>query len=963
MSTTHLQSAATERGGTARPRFSVVSAVYNVADYIEAFLASLDRQTYGIENLEVVLVDDGSTDGAGQIAERWAAESAATVRFLRQENAGQGAARNAGIEVATGEWVTFADPDDVLADDYFATVATFLDQQADAPDVVATRQLIFHDDHATAVDSHPLRRRFVRDEVVDLSRFPNRIQLSGCSAFLVLDRLRTLGLRFDPRIRPTFEDGHLIGRYLLESRTPRIGFVRSAEYYYRKRLDGTSSVQSAWARDEKYTAVPRYGYLDLLQQAVRRHGTAPLWAQNTVLYDLLWYFRTDARLTSPTGSIAPPVLEEFHRLCAEIFEHIDVETILGFRIVPTGHWLRQAVVAGYKDQLMRPQYVRLDRLDPAQRLVRARYDFAGPQPAETFYWRGRVIDPVHQKVRAVELLGRPVMYERIVWLPADGTLRAELDGRPVPLSTRGPADLPYQVTPARLAQDLRRARPATDEARSWWATVVHAPARWTAAARSWVRSWFDRDGWRLRVTRAVAGTGWARRRFDDAWVLADRHEQAKDNAEHLYRYLKRKRPEVNAWFVLERTSPDWRRLEREGFKLVARKSLLWRVALIHAAHVISSHVNVEYTNPLPPEYYPGRTPRFRFTFLQHGVTKDDLSRWLNPKRIDLIATVTEPEQRSFTADGTPYVFTDREVQRTGFPRHDRLLALAQKVDEARVDQILVMPTWRRSLTEALPEGMSQEECVEVFRSSDYARHWIGFLRSPRLRELAQRSGSRLVLLPHPHPGMAGYLRAAGLPEDVEVLDWKDIDVQDVITRSRMLVTDYTSVAFDVAMLGKPVAYYQFDRAQFFSSGHLFRRGYFDYDRDGFGPVAHTEEELLAAVAALAERDFVPDAETARRIETVFGERRGDACYRVYKAISRLDRPVRARPVGGTAAGSVVQLTEDESAEQFAREDRADEGLLVEGPLAQELVVGEEAVAQDTSTDDDLVGASSDGAGH
>ncbi len=269
-----------------------------------------------------------------------------------------------------------------------------------------------------------------------------------------------------------------------------------------------------------------------------------------------------------------------------------------------------------------------------------------------------------------------------------------------------------------------------------------------------------------------------------------------------------------------------------------------------------------------------------------------------------------------------------------------------------------MPTWRRSLTEALPEEMSQEDRIEAFRGSDYARHWIGLLQTQELRELAERSGTRVVLLPHPHPGMAAYLRATGLPEHVEVLDWKDIDVQEVVSRSRMLVTDYTSVAFDVALLGKPVAYYQFDRREFFSNGHLFRRGYFDYDRDGFGPVAHTQEQLLTALQEIADRDFAPDAETTQRIEATFGEVQGDACYRVYKAITRLDRPVRARPVDG-AAGSAVQSTEDEVSDRRSFDEDHVDGLLVEDPLSQELMTGEEALARDASIGGDFVSVAAD----
>jgi glycosyltransferase involved in cell wall biosynthesis/CDP-glycerol glycerophosphotransferase (TagB/SpsB family) len=886
-----------------RPQFSVVTAIYDVAPYIEAYLSSLDRQTYGVAHLEVVLVDDGSTDGSAEIAERWGRTSAASVRVLRQENAGQGAARNAGMKVATGQWVTFPDPDDVLAETYFAEIAAFLAAQSQVPDLLAGRLLTFADDHTEHVDHHPLRGNFKgKNQLVDLSRFPNRVHLSGASSFLLLDRVRENGVEFDSRIRPTFEDGHLIGVYLLSSAAPLVGFVRTAEYYYRKRVDGTSSVQSGWARDEKYTNVPRHGFLDLLRRAKAAHGQVPLWVQNTVLYDLLWYFKTDFRLGAPTGAISPEVLDEFHDLCRDILTHIDVETILGFEIHKADHWLRSALIAGYKNPSLRPDYVTLDSLDDRQRLVRVRYLFSGERPDEAFYWRGRAVAPVHEKVRAVKLLGRTLANERIVWLPADGTVWIALDGRPVPLSTRGPIDLPYALTPDRLWRSLgvrRREGDGTHRAgrRARLVHLLRAPQRRVAAVRTWLRGWVDGEQWTARMSKRLARSAWARNRYSDAWVLVDRQEQAKDNAEHLYRYLKAKRPNVNAWFVLDRDSEDWNRLAREGFRLVPYGSWRWRALLLNARHVLSSHVNAYVTNPLPRRLYGG--PGWRFTFLQHGVTKDDISRWLNPKRIHLVATVTDAETASFTADGTPYFFTGREIKQTGFPRHDSLLSLAKRLSPEQVDQILIMPTWRRSLTDLLPETMSPEERAEAFRSSDYGRHWLAVLQSPELEQIARRTGRRLVLLPHPHPGMADYLMSAGLPSYIEVLSWKRLDVQDVLARSAMLITDYTSVAFDMAILGRPVAYYQFDRDQFFSSGHLFRRGYFDYDRDGFGPVARSHEVLITALEKLAADDFVPSDAVAGRIEHTLGERDGNACYRVFKAVSQLDRPVRPRTVDGS----------------------------------------------------------------
>ena len=882
-----------------RPKFTVIAATYNVAPYIEAFLASLDRQTYGPEQIEVIVVDDGSTDGSGDLAEAWCATTTARVTVVHQENAGQGAARNAGLALASGEWVTFADPDDVLADTYFAEVAAFLAAQRQQPDMLATRLLTFTEDPAKHVNRHALRNNFKdKNQLVDLVRFPDRIHLSGGSAFFRLDRVRSAGIRFDSRIRPTFEDAHFIGVYLLTSAAPLVGFIRTAEYYYRKRVDASSSVQSGWARVEKYTAVPRYGYLNLLQRAARAYGQVPVWLQNTILYDLFWYFKADLQIVSMTGALPSEVLDEFHEICAEIFAYVDVEAILGFRVIPTEHWLRQAVVAGYKSPRLRPDHVVLDTLDQGQKLVRVRYMFSGDRPEERFYSRGRAIEPAYGKVRGVRLLGRTMAHERIAWLPAEGTLRLALDGRPVPLSVRGPVDLPYSLTTEQLWKGLGLRRPKPSPwgrgRRARVKRLLLGPGRRVSRELRSFKARFERERWTADLTKRMAKSQLAVKRYGDAWLLMDRLEQAQDNAEHLYRHLKAEQPEVNAWFVLERDSADWPRLARDGFRLVAYGSWRWRVLLLNAAHMVSSQANAFVTNPLPRNLYGPQ--RWRFTFLGHGVTKNDISRWLNPKRIHMLVAATPGEAASFTADGGHYMFTDREVRRTGLPRHDALLARAARVSPREVDTILVMPTWRRSLTDALPASFSAEERKAVFLASEYAQAWLDVLRAPEFQTMAAGSGCSITFLPHPN--MTAYVAPGDVPAHVRLLRWEDIDVQDVFTRTRMLLTDYSSVEFDLALLGRPTIHYQFDGDRFFSGAQPFRRGWFDDERDGFGPVVSTHEDLMTTLKELALTGFEAPPEIAERMRAAYVERDGRACARVVEAIRSLNQSVPVRLASG-----------------------------------------------------------------
>lgn len=109
---------------------SVVVPVFNVHAYLPDCVASLLTQTYPFT--EVILVDDGSTDGSGELCDGYAREHA-SVRVIHQQNGGLSSARNAGIRAATGEWLLLVDSDDWLASEkYVETLMRAIEEhQAD----------------------------------------------------------------------------------------------------------------------------------------------------------------------------------------------------------------------------------------------------------------------------------------------------------------------------------------------------------------------------------------------------------------------------------------------------------------------------------------------------------------------------------------------------------------------------------------------------------------------------------------------------------------------------------------------------------------------------------------------------------------------------------------------------------------------------------------------------------------
>lgn len=103
------------------PVVSIIVPVYNVEKYLSQCIESIVAQSY--QDLEIILVDDGSTDSSGAIADQYAQKDL-RIKVIHKKNAKVSAARNSGLDAATGEWVCFADADDYLEPDYVEYLLT-----------------------------------------------------------------------------------------------------------------------------------------------------------------------------------------------------------------------------------------------------------------------------------------------------------------------------------------------------------------------------------------------------------------------------------------------------------------------------------------------------------------------------------------------------------------------------------------------------------------------------------------------------------------------------------------------------------------------------------------------------------------------------------------------------------------------------------------------------------------------
>jgi CDP-glycerol glycerophosphotransferase (TagB/SpsB family) len=263
----------------------------------------------------------------------------------------------------------------------------------------------------------------------------------------------------------------------------------------------------------------------------------------------------------------------------------------------------------------------------------------------------------------------------------------------------------------------------------------------------------------------------------------------------------------------------------------------------------------------------GLRARGKKVFLQHGITINRQD-WMHypTLRVDMFACGAKMEY-DFIHDNFGY--PEGVVQYLGFCRFDHL---RENYNPKR--EILVMPTWRGSY---YPSG-------EAFKETQYYKYFQSLLNNRKIIELLERLDYKLIF--YPHAEIQCELHKFSTSSDRVILaDKESYDVQVLLKDCAMLVTDYSSVFFDVAYLRKPIIYYQFDKEEF--RRYHYHQGYFEYERDGYGPVCETEEAVVNEICSIAENDFNMKDMYMNRINACFEMEDTDNCKRTYEAVCKL----------------------------------------------------------------------------
>lgn len=890
--------------------FSVVIAAYNAGSYLCDAVESLAKQTIGFENVQVIIVDDGSVDNTALKCEELSAKYPESVEWYERDNGGVSAARNYGIQHCKGLFVGFLDADDKISKNAHYEVLKFAARH-EGVRVFAMKAQFF----GSKSGKHPLNYICHKTRMVDLETEFDMYPLSATRSYFHYSAIQ--GKRFREDVHYT-EDSLIVHEIMLEQ--AEFGAMRKPCYYYRKRLSENSASDRSTSDPNWYCATLEKSHLSAFDMAVAKLGSIPQYLQYAVAYDLGW--RLKAKMPD---SLSVEMGTAYRDGIVDLLKLIDDEVILAvksfdFGLRLFGLSLKHQISLYDVMQTLRSEKGKLlcdmSTVDKSTSVfsIKNVEDWcklsidivALSDDGDSIVLEGRIPElRISSDFVNLEFEANGISYQASIFPhPHNGVttvfdINEECSVRPQ-LCFR--AELPSFCDLTVVAKMSVGGGDSTS-ASLVFGKFARLNSKYPDSAYALLENGqiisLDGDDCSFHVSgeaatgkeiaereacfcKEIAGKAppiWIRMRKraidyrishpdERLWLFTDRVASAEDSGEIMYRYMiNHPIDNLRVAFVIRKDAPDYERLKELGGEVIAANSPEHFEAVICADKIISSAGDEWVINPLGGGYpFLKDLLHFKFVFLQHGVIKDSIASWLYKmsKNIDLFVT-SAPRERQSIIDGD-YGYDAEHVILTGLPRWDAFEGSSGHASRV----IYLMPTWRDYLSTGFSWNASNlsdvSSSTEDFTHSNYANFYRSFLTDPKLEALLDRFGYRLKFAPHPRIGSS--IGVFSGTEHVDILMPEAFAYSDAYKEMDMLITDYSSVAFNVAILKKPIIYVQFDSEEFYRK-HTGRKDYYDYEKDGFGPVVKTKDELINQIQIFFETGMKMHPNYAKRVDEFF----------------------------------------------------------------------------------------------
>ncbi|MCJ0941263.1 CDP-glycerol glycerophosphotransferase family protein [Mammaliicoccus sciuri] len=298
----------------------------------------------------------------------------------------------------------------------------------------------------------------------------------------------------------------------------------------------------------------------------------------------------------------------------------------------------------------------------------------------------------------------------------------------------------------------------------------------------------------------ISGSVMQRDNNKESIVCLEYPEKAQENGLIFFKWLVKKYgKKLNIYYLISSASNDLENLKGYENHIIYYKSKE-NLAIAYNASVICHSHSAGYVLPFATNKTEQMINQKNRVFLQHGIigSKDVSSiygRKPNDKIADLFVVSSNRERELVHKD---YGFENNEIILTGLPRFDEVIKTRKDKYKKfkNKNKILIMPTWRTGM-----HTFSDEKFLE----SNYYKEFQTLINNPKIYKLIEEKGYKVSLYLHRNFQVFNKLFSS---EYIEILSERDHDVKDLLAEYQVLITDYSSVGLDFALMHKKVLYYR-----------------------------------------------------------------------------------------------------------------------------------------------------------
>lgn len=351
----------------------------------------------------------------------------------------------------------------------------------------------------------------------------------------------------------------------------------------------------------------------------------------------------------------------------------------------------------------------------------------------------------------------------------------------------------------------------------------------------------------------------------DIWIIGENPNEACDNGYIFFKYIRENRKDINAYYVINKKSKDYQKVKEYG-NIIQNRSLKHWIFYLNASKII---VTQKYSNPSSALFYILHTkkilkiPRI---FLQHGIIKDD-GKMFYYNRTNFRLFICGAK-REYEYIKEKFGYPEKNIAYTGLARYDNL-------DISKNTQnniVLIAPTWRK--------WINNQKDFDSFMLNYYE-----ILNNEELQELLQEKNLQLKLVLHKNMNKFK-IKFESTNDNVNINHNNEVDIQKILNQTTMLVTDFSSIYFDIAYRKRPIIYFQFDTEKYRQT--QLEEGYFSYKNDGFGEIIKASNEVVKKIEYYIKNNFKIENIYLERMNNFFERKDKENCKRILEEIEKID---------------------------------------------------------------------------